>query len=465
MFSGVVSPPAGNVTMDLDSAGLPILDSPAPVNPASTAAPVVSSPVTTTPPVMSPHLVSHPSLEVLSLRILMPFNCIICISTECQRALEPSSAPAHLHTVHDIPLTTTQKEGLNKLFAELDVARVPTDMEIPRDIPVELPGLKVISGFGCNYCTYCAGAEGTMRNHWQDMHRDREGTFHKGAYHKGFIQFFFKSAQKYFEVRKASTMDIDNPFHLYHSQNPTLFDVRPRVYVTPSQKEIPPLLCVTQWHEHLANVIRSPDKVRRVRSVMQLPCQNATDWTSRVNPLVMLYLQVTWDQANASSLGVRRNLMMSPLSPSQKSFDLFRPLDDPSLKHYGLLLVKFTLAVLRSLDDKEMVKRFSLSTEDIDRGREFLSVLIKNEGNIDYFHKFMKPFLYPREIEDTGKAVSKWSNPLECLIAVYELEEDGIFKQPEDVTQIYAQLSYHIRCVTLYEANRKVNGYGNNVLR
>ena len=47
---------------------------------------------------------------------------------------------------------------------------------------------------------------------------------------------------------------------------------------------------------------------------------------------------------------------------------------------------------------------------------------------------------------------SKWDDVLECLIAVYCLREDGNFKAPQDVTQIFAQLHYHIRGATLYEA-------------
>lgn len=89
-----------------------------------------------------------------------------------------------------------------------------------------------------------------------------------------------------------------------------------------------------------------------------------------------------------------------------------------------------------------------------DLGLDLLAIL--KEGSdlaVLALHEFVKPFLlsvaYDGDIED----YSKWSDPIECLLALHFLQQDGNFRQPKDVTQTFAHLSYHIRGAMLYEAH------------
>lgn len=47
---------------------------------------------------------------------------------------------------------------------------------------------------------------------------------------------------------------------------------------------------------------------------------------------------------------------------------------------------------------------------------------------------------------------SKWEAPLEALIAVFALDRNANFKQPKEITQSFAMLTYNIRGCMLYEA-------------
>ena len=67
------------------------------------------------------------------------------------------------------------------------------------------------------------------------------------------------------------------------------------------------------------------------------------------------------------------------------------------------------------------------------------------------FHDFFKHFLLVTTDSTTDEDI-KWSNVLECLMAIYALQEDGNFRQPSGVSQMFAALHYHIRGAIVYEA-------------
>lgn len=67
-------------------------------------------------------------------------------------------------------------------------------------------------------------------------------------------------------------------------------------------------------------------------------------------------------------------------------------------------------------------------------------------------HRVVCGFLFARPIDSVSAEYSKWNEPIECLIAVYALKEDGNFLPPSSITGLYARLFYHCRCAILYEA-------------
>ncbi|KDR66654.1 hypothetical protein GALMADRAFT_147700 [Galerina marginata CBS 339.88] len=71
-------------------------------------------------------------------------------------------------------------------------------------------------------------------------------------------------------------------------------------------------------------------------------------------------------------------------------------------------------------------------------------------GAVDAFHRFIKPFLYPRK-QEPSHTYDKWNHPIECLLAIRNLRPDGTFQEASDTTQIFAILHYHIRATSFYE--------------
>jgi len=114
-------------------------------------------------------------------------------------------------------------------------------------------------------------------------------------------------------------------------------------------------------------------------------------------------------------------------------------------------LTSFTLTILRALDEPERAAKLGLTSEHLACAHVLLPLLeMNNVQNHLAFHTFIKPFLYPLSADSPYIANSKWSDPLECFLALYCLLTGGIFKKVQVVTQIFAQLHYHIRATTLY---------------
>jgi len=79
-------------------------------------------------------------------------------------------------------------------------------------------------------------------------------------------------------------------------------------------------------------------------------------------------------------------------------------------------------------------------------------------------HRFIKPLLYPRSVVDLVE-LNRFDEVFECIIAVYVVTESGGWKDPKDVTQIYAMLIYHIRDAIIYEATLRLSDFGGNILK
>ena len=80
------------------------------------------------------------------------------------------------------------------------------------------------------------------------------------------------------------------------------------------------------------------------------------------------------------------------------------------------------------------------------------------------FHSFILPILYGRNLESSDD-YSKWLEPIEGFMALHNLQEDGNFKPPNLVTPLFAHLHYHIRGAMLFEGDRTVKDFGNNIYK
>lgn len=118
-----------------------------------------------------------------------------------------------------------------------------------------------------------------------------------------------------------------------------------------------------------------------------------------------------------------------------------------------MLLHEWTVAILKSTKDHSSGYKFGLSSDHEQATRELESSLHSitkpTEHTVQVFHKFIKHVLFP-PTKRTGR-YNKWDNPIERLFALSALQHGGIFKQPLNITQMFAYTSYHIRGAILFE--------------
>lgn len=128
--------------------------------------------------------------------------------------------------------------------------------------------------------------------------------------------------------------------------------------------------------------------------------------------------------------------------------------DEQTIFHYATTLHHFVHALLTTLPRDYSGYKFPISETHSALGKSLLAILGGAPGCPELaLHEFIKPVLlsipYTEDREDLGK----WKDPLECLLAVHFVQQDGNFPQPQNVTSVLAQITYHIRGAMLYEGN------------
>lgn len=107
-----------------------------------------------------------------------------------------------------------------------------------------------------------------------------------------------------------------------------------------------------------------------------------------------------------------------------------------------------------------------MTDSHIELGKDLLAILSEgSEHAVLALHEFVKPFLLATPYMGDMEEYSKWSDPLECLLAVHFVQEDGNFRQPKDVTQTFAHMSYHIHGAMLYEGYLIKGDFNNDLAK
>lgn len=156
------------------------------------------------------------------------------------------------------------------------------------------------------------------------------------------------------------------------------------------------------------------------------------------------------------------------MSRNPRESDYYRPLqDETSYQVYRHSLHQFALAILLTLEGNPSSYEFTLTDGDRMRASDLVEELKSNREprDIGIFHSFIMPFLYGRDPQASDEDYSKWNEPVEGFMALHNLQEDGNFKPPNQVTQLFAQLHYHIRGAMLYEGIRTADDFGSNVYK
>jgi len=125
------------------------------------------------------------------------------------------------------------------------------------------------------------------------------------------------------------------------------------------------------------------------------------------------------------------------------------------------------LCILLTIDGPDVLYEFPITKDDIERGNTLVEKLKADPGkpHVSEFHSFILPILYGRDLQASDNDYSKWNEPIEGFMALHNLQEDGNFKPPNLVTQLFAHLHYHIRGAMLYEGERTVKDFGNNIYK
>ncbi|KAF8890221.1 hypothetical protein BD779DRAFT_1671550 [Infundibulicybe gibba] len=383
---------------------------------------------------------------------------------ECKSAWAREAIITHVKG-HGIKVKKTDVPELTKLFEEYNTIK-PGTLTTPKPDQPPVEGLAIWDeAFACaaNNCTYCCRMQSSLHQHWNDCHKDLPAT--------GIYRFFQKPVQtfclvpkRYFSVLPIGpNEDPTTPLGLYKrylqeegTRHRNALTTNPPTHV----KEVPPLLQVTNWHQHLAEYTKDKTSIHHLCSLMKFSNpKNSRPGFDRLGEVVFSYLKNIRKKANEAHIGINCLLMECPRTTQNGPY--WRPhASNETLKDYSSLLHHFAHAILSTLAGASTSYQFPLSPEDQARGTKLLELLTSSQEDITQsFHEFISPFLFAgTSLDSTGK-YSKWASVLECCLAIYCLNDDGTFRKPQYVTQVFAKVVYHCRGATLYEALENIDTF------
>jgi hypothetical protein len=240
-----------------------------------------------------------------------PARLLVC--TKCQHGIMPPSSITHLNS-HNIKLLPAEKQNLQTILNNSTF--LDDSIEIPPPNPPCPPikGIKVQDGFTCDLCSYCCTALQTMRNHFSDKHRGVLG-FAKANSKPVQVQAFFARYPKFFPVTPSlKGLNKDDLFTKYVQQ--CVPEIEALTILNPplNANEVPPLLKVTQWHEHLKGHTNDRDQVRKLLELTKLPTSKRGEgWMgSPLRATIEGYMKDVRDKAHNASLGIRCLLIECP---------------------------------------------------------------------------------------------------------------------------------------------------------
>lgn len=218
-------------------------------------------------------------LKVINLRsysIDTNLSAFICVT--CQAAVHKNSPIVHAQT-HGIKLTTQQIQVLNKLITTLPLAKANKDFASPPPDQAPIDLISVQSGTMCLACGYACRKSNRMDTHWSQEHRGQE---QDSADCK--VQTVFNERPRFFVVQPVlKGLGPQDKYRLYLSQYLPEIAEADKVVIPPiAENEVPALLRVTLWHEHLGPFITDKKSVRELRLLYDTAHANrSTPWLGK----------------------------------------------------------------------------------------------------------------------------------------------------------------------------------------
>jgi Orsellinic acid/F9775 biosynthesis cluster protein D len=254
------------------------------------------------------YLLEDPFLDSIGLQLHVVYKVLICIA--CKAAKKPCDLKGHLKK-HQLDLTKSQQSELESICKRLGV-NPGSDVALPAPNGPPVEGLKLIKGYCCTHCSYCAPEKRTIQTHWSRAHRGIVA-FDNGRFTQGSLQSFFDPIPlKYFQVNPdLEGVATNDPYTVYAR------DEKPRYQQLPGNpptapREVPPLLTATGWHVHLDVYCRDSTLRRSLKTLTKLPRQPTTTGIDSLGSIVYAYQQSIRTLANKVPFGVRCWLMQCP---------------------------------------------------------------------------------------------------------------------------------------------------------
>jgi hypothetical protein len=256
------------------------------------------------------YLLTNPFLTLHSLRVHRHFRTLHCIS--CNIALLPSTTPGHMRNTHNKTMSTDDIRELDDVL-QLHQVLTTTDVQVPPPGGPPVEGLAIqLDGYACSECSACTQTYKTFKNHWSMDHKEFDAPARK-SYRKTAIQSFFPTPLHPFAVNPSlASIATSDPFYLYLTQEVPKLKNMTLVPPPTTEKEIPPLLQVTNWHVHLADHISSKAALREVLKLKNLPGLKDDSPRGRLRDVVWKYMQEVRTLARKAPFSVRCILMEWP---------------------------------------------------------------------------------------------------------------------------------------------------------
>jgi hypothetical protein len=202
-------------------------------------------------------------LKVMSLESYsVGCNLSIIACTSCEGGVYPKSTIPHVQS-HGIKLTKEHISDLTETIPTLNLVTETKFLPSPPHKRAPVDSIRIHEGFLCSLCIYSGRTPATMDSHWSSNHRDQGGA----DYSQGKVQTIFDRHPQYFTVLPTlKGLGPQDKYRLYLEKFSSEIEIADTTFIPAiSEHEIPPLLRITLWHEHLSKFTNDKASVRAIR--------------------------------------------------------------------------------------------------------------------------------------------------------------------------------------------------------
>lgn len=134
--------------------------------------------------------------------------------------------------------------------------------------------------------------------------------------------------------------------------------------------------------------------------------------------------------------------------------------DDATLTQYGATLVDFLSFLIKSMDDEGLGYKLPMSEVQLQLTRKLRASLEEGISDVPTMHKILYSYMAPPSDDDV---MAKWSDAIQCFLAVINLRPDATFTPAGNFTQELAHWEYLMRGAGLYETVTNHSGFASAV--